>query len=149
MTYLELINLNNVFLLQSKKLRRKIVEAKKKKVNGGQKGVSENSIALTSIVGKGTGTQEDLDLANIKKKLEDYEQMLQYYTWLRMKNKMDSEAEFEKQWEVSKEYFTREFEKNLAHHRVNERILRYKLEAYQKNFPIFNFGNPTNIEVLG
>jgi hypothetical protein len=38
--------------------------------------------------------------------------MLQYYTLMRMKNKM------------------KELEKNLAQHRANERIIRYKLEAY-------------------
>ncbi len=58
----------------------------------------------------------------------------------------DSEAEFEEWWEVVKEYFTKELEKNLAQHRSNERILRYKLEVYQKNFPNFICGNPTNTE---
>jgi hypothetical protein len=28
-------------------------------------------------------------------------------------------------------------------------ILRYKLEAYQKKFPNFIYGNPTSTEVLG
>ncbi len=57
--------------------------------------------------------------------------MLQYYTLVRMKNKMkDSKLESEEWWEVAKEYFTKEMEKNLAQHRVNEKILRYKLEAY-------------------
>jgi hypothetical protein len=32
---------------------------------------------------------------------------------------------------VSKEYFTKELKKNMAQHRVDERILRYNLEAYQ------------------
>jgi hypothetical protein len=34
------------------------------------------------------------------------------------------EAKFEEWWEVAKEYFTKELEKNLAHHRVNEIFLR-------------------------
>ncbi len=51
----------------------------------------------------------------VKKRLEDYEQMLQYYFWMKMKNKMkDSEVEFEEWWVVAKEYFTKESEKNLA-----------------------------------
>jgi len=50
---------------------------------------------------------------------------------------MDSEAEFEEWCEVAKEYFTKELEENLAQHRTNERIMQYKLEAYQKNFPNF------------
>ncbi len=41
----------------------------------------------------------------------------------------DFEGEFE-EWEVAKEYFTKDLENNLAQHRVDERILRYKLEAY-------------------
>ncbi len=47
----------------------------------------------------------------------------------------DFEAKSIEWWEVAEEYFTRELEKNLAQHRTDERILRYKLEAYQKNFP--------------
>ncbi len=44
-----------------------------------------------------------------------YEHMLQYYTLMRMKNKMkDSKAKSEEWWEVPKEYFTKELEKNLV-----------------------------------
>jgi hypothetical protein len=50
---------------------------------------------------------------------------------MRMKNKMkDSKAESKEWWEVGEEYFTKELEKNLAQHRADDRILRYKLEAY-------------------
>jgi len=67
-----------------------------------------------------------------------------------MKNEMnDYEAKFEEWWEVGKEYFTKELEKNMDQHRADERILRYKLEAYQKNFLDFICGNPTNTKVLG
>ncbi len=56
--------------------------------------------------------------------------MLQYYTLMRTKNKMkDSETKYVEWWEVAKEYFIKELEKNLVQHRVDERILRYKLEA--------------------
>jgi hypothetical protein len=69
---------------------------------------------------------------------------------MRTKNKMkDFEAKSKEWWEVEEEYFTKELEKNLAWHRANERILRYKLEAYQKKIPNFICGNPTSIEVLG
>jgi len=57
LTDLELINLKNVSLLQSKELKIKIVEVQKRVVNGGQ-GVSENSTAPLSTVGKGIGTEE-------------------------------------------------------------------------------------------
>jgi hypothetical protein len=40
-------------------------------------------------------------------------------------------------------------EKNLAQHKTNEKILWYKLEAYQKNFQNFICGNPTSIKLLG
>jgi hypothetical protein len=40
-------------------------------------------------------------------------------------------------------------EKNLAKHNPNERIMRNKLETYQKNFLDFICGNPTRIKVLG
>jgi hypothetical protein len=94
--------------------------------------------------------RKSLDLVGVKKRLENYEHMLEYYTLMRMKNKMkDFEAEFEEWWEVVEEYFTKELEKNLVQHGADERILRYKLETYQKNFPNFSYGNPTSIEVLG
>jgi hypothetical protein len=89
--------------------------------------------------------EEEFDLVGVKKRLEDYEKMLQYYTLMRMKNKMkDSKVEFEEWWEVAKEYFTKELEKNLAHRKVDERI--YKLKIYQKNFLDFVYGNPTSKE---
>ncbi len=57
--------------------------------------------------------------------------MLQYYTLMRTKNKMKHfEAKCEEWWEVVEEYFIKELEKSLAQHRANERIMKYKLEAY-------------------
>ncbi len=55
--------------------------------------------------------KKSLDLVAIKKRLEDYEQMLKYYTLMKMKNKMDFEVESKEQWEVVEEYFTKELEK--------------------------------------
>ncbi len=67
---------------------------------------------------------------------------------MKMKNKMkDSKVEFEEWWEVVKEYFTKELEKKLVQHRIDEKIMKYKLEAYQKNFPNFICGNPTSTKV--
>ncbi len=49
--------------------------------------------------------RKSLDPTSIKKRLQDYEQMLHYYTLMRMKNKMkDSKAEPEEWWEVAEEY---------------------------------------------
>ncbi len=33
--------------------------------------------------------------------------------------------------------------------KIDEKILKYKLEAYQKNFLDFIYGSPTSTEVLG
>ncbi len=49
--------------------------------------------------------------------------MLQYCTLMKTKNKMkDSEAKSKEWWEVAKDYFTKELEKNLAQHRVDEEL---------------------------
>jgi hypothetical protein len=50
----------------------------------------------------------------------------------------DFEVEYKEWWEVAKEYFSKELENNLAQHRADERILKYKLEVYQKNFQILS-----------
>jgi hypothetical protein len=67
----------------------------------------------------------------VKKRLEDYDQLLQYYIPMIIKSKMkDFDVEFEEWWEVTEEYFSKELENNLAQHRVNERTYKYKLEVY-------------------
>jgi capsid portal protein len=63
-----------------------------------------------------------------------------------MKN---SKAKSKEWWEVAKEPFTKELEKNLLWHRANETILKDKLEAYQKNFLDFIYDSPTSTKVLG
>jgi hypothetical protein len=65
-----------------------------------------------------------------------------------MNNKMKiSKVEFEEWREVVEEYFTKKLVKNLAQHKVYERIIRYKLEACQMNFPDLICVNPINREV--
>ncbi len=72
-----------------------------------------------------------MNLVIVKNRLENYVQMLEYYALMRTKNKMkDFDAKSKEWWEVTKKYFTKELEKSLAQHRVNERNLRYKLEIY-------------------
>jgi hypothetical protein len=62
-----------------------------------------------------------MDPIGVKKRLKDYEQMLQFYTLMGTNNKMkDFEAKLEEWSEVVEEYFTNKLEKNLAHHRINE-----------------------------
>jgi len=69
---------------------------------------------------------------------------------MRMKNKMKNfEVKFEEWWEVAKEYFTKELANNIVQHRASEKILRYKLEVYQKNFPDFICGSLISTKVSG
>ncbi len=50
--------------------------------------------------------KKSLDLISVKKKLKDYEQMLQYYTLMRTKNKMkDYKIEFEELWELQRNFY--------------------------------------------
>ncbi len=66
----------------------------------------------------------------MNKILEDYEHML-HYTMMITNNKMkDSNAKSNERWEVAREYFVKELEKNLAQHKVDERMYMYKLEVY-------------------
>ncbi len=68
---------------------------------------------------------------------------------MRTTNKMkDFETQFKEWWEVAEEYFAKELEKNLAQHKIDERILKYKLKVYQKNFLDFICGNPTSTQAL-
>jgi hypothetical protein len=56
-----------------------------------------------------------LDLVDVKKRLEGYEQMLQYYILTKINNKMkDSNSKSKERWEVAEEYFAKELENNLA-----------------------------------
>ncbi len=59
--------------------------------------------------------KKSLNPIGVKKWLEDYEQMLQYYILMKTKNKMKgSNVNFEEWWEVVEEYFIKNLEKNLA-----------------------------------
>jgi hypothetical protein len=56
---------------------------------------------------------------------------------MRTKNKMkDSEVESKEWWEAVEEYFTKELEKNLVQHKVNERILSISWKFIKKKFQI-------------
>ncbi len=50
--------------------------------------------------------KKNLDPTGVKKRLEVYEQMLQYYTLMRTNNKMkDFEAKSKEWWEVAEEFY--------------------------------------------
>jgi hypothetical protein len=46
--------------------------------------------------------------------------------------------------EVAEEYSFKELENNLAQHKVDEKMYRYKLEVYHKTFLDFMCGSPIN-----
>ncbi len=71
-------------------------------------------MAIASMLEIDQEQRKSLDSTGVKKRLKDYEQMLQYYILMRTKNVMkDSKVEFEDQWEVAEEYFANELEKNM------------------------------------
>jgi hypothetical protein len=138
LTNLELIHLQDVSLLQFKKLRGKTTEGEREKLMEDKKEYQRTLQDPQAQLERAQEQRKSLDPIGIKKRLEDYEHMLQYSTLMKMKNTMkDFKAESEEWREVVEEYFTKQLEKNLAQHKVDERILKYKLEAYQKN--IFKF----------
>ncbi len=93
LTYLELMNMRNVSLLQSKKLGINITKAKKEKLLEERKECQKNLQHLQAQLDMEQEQRKSLDLVGVKKKLEDYEQILQFYTLMKMKNKMkDFEA---------------------------------------------------------
>ncbi len=57
----------------------------KGKVNGGHEGVLEEFVTLEKTIGNGTWIKEEFGSKWCKKKLEDYEQMLQYYILLHIR----------------------------------------------------------------
>ncbi len=132
---LELKILKIVFLLQFEKLRRKTTKVKREKLMEDKKEHQRNLQHSQAQLEMAQEQMKSLDPAGVKKRLKDYEHMLQYYILMKTKNKMkDYEVESEEWWEVVKEYFTKELEKNLVQHRGDEIIMKYKLEAYQKNY---------------
>ncbi len=59
LTNLELMNMKNVSLLQSKELKRKTIKVEKKKLLEEKKEYQKESIALASIIGDGTKIKEE------------------------------------------------------------------------------------------
>ncbi len=86
LTYLELVNMKNAYLLQSEELKRKIVEAKREKLME-EKEYKKKSTTIASIVGDCIRTRKNMDPTSVKKTLEDYEQMLKYYTLMKTKTR--------------------------------------------------------------
>ncbi len=90
----ELVNLKKVSLLQFEELKRKTIEVEKDKLLK-EKEYQMNLQYLQAKLEMAQEQKNSLNLAGVKKRLEDYEQM-QYYTLMKMKNKIkDFDAEFE------------------------------------------------------
>ncbi len=85
---LELINLKNVSLLNFKELRRRIAKAKIQKLVEANKEHQRNLQQLQAQLEITNEKRKSLDPIGVKKRLQDYEQMLQYYILMRTKNKM-------------------------------------------------------------
>ncbi len=117
-------------LLWSKKIIRNTTKVEKENLME-DKEYKKNLQHLQAKLEMAQEHRKSLDPIGVKKRLDDYEHMLQYYTLMKTKNKMkDFEVEFEEWWEVVEEYFTKEMKKNLVQHRADEKIMKYKLEAY-------------------
>jgi GTPase SAR1 family protein len=69
LTYLELVNLKNVSLLQYEELKRKITKVEKKNLLEEIKGVLEEFVAPTIIVGDGTRTKEEFECSWCQEKI--------------------------------------------------------------------------------
>ncbi len=85
--------MKNVSLLQSKDLRRKIVEVEREQFMEDNKEYQKTLQHLQAQLERAQEQGKSLDPISIKKRLEDYEQMLQYYTLMKTTDKMkDSKA---------------------------------------------------------
>jgi phosphopantetheine adenylyltransferase len=97
-----------------KSSKKKTTEAKKEKLLE-EKEYQMNLQHLQAQLEMAQEQRKSLNPTNVKEILKDYEQKLQCYTLVKMKNKMnDFEVEFEEWWDIAKEYFTKELENNLA-----------------------------------
>ncbi len=114
MTDLQLISLKNVSLLEFEEFKRKTTKVEREQFME-DKEYHKTLQHLQAQLERAHQQKKNLDLADIKKRLKDYEQMLEYCALMRMKNKMkDSKAKSKECWEVVDKYFTKELENNLA-----------------------------------
>ncbi len=88
LTHLKLVNLKNASMLNFEKHRRKITQVEKEKLVEGNKEYQMNLKQLHAQLETTHEQRKSLDPISVKKRLEDYEQMLQYYTMMRTNNKM-------------------------------------------------------------
>ncbi len=80
---------------------------------------------------------KSLDLVCVKKRLEDYEHMLQYYTLMWINNNMkDFDAKSKEWWEVAEEYFAKELEKIWTNTELMRECTSTSLRYIKKKFQI-------------
>jgi hypothetical protein len=114
LTNLELINLKSISLLKSEEIRGKKKEVKIEKMWKQIRSIKAiyNSCRDNWRIQM---KKKSLDLICVKKRLKDYDEMLQHNTVMRTKSKMkDFDVEFEEWWEVAEEYFSKELEKKYS-----------------------------------
>ncbi len=76
LTNLELVNLNNASMLEFEELRKKTTQAKRKKLMEEKKGYQRNLQHLQAQMEIAQQQKKSLGPTGVKKRLEDYEQML-------------------------------------------------------------------------
>jgi hypothetical protein len=78
---------------------------------------------------------KDLNHAHVTNKLEEYDDLVQYYSIIHTKQQMeDSNTKFNEWWEVAKVQFKEEMYKNLATHKKDEDMYRRHLSTLKRFF---------------
>ncbi len=101
LTNLKLINLKSASMFNFEEIKKITTEAKIEKLVEKNKEHQRNLQQLQAQIESANERKKSLDLVCVKKRLEDYDHMLQYYTLMNTKSKMkDSNAESQEWWEV-------------------------------------------------
>ncbi len=81
----------------------------------------------------------------VNNKLEDYDNLVEYYFILHTKQQMEaSNVELYEWWELVEMQFKEEIYKNLIAHKKDEDRYRRHLFAFKKAFPNFMYINPNS-----
>ncbi len=89
---------------------------------------------------------KDLDPTYVKNRLEEYDDLVKYYSILCTKQQMnDANVEFDEWWELVEFQFHEEMHKKLATHKRDEVAYRRLLSTFKKTFPNFIYHNLNHI----
>lgn len=79
--------------------------------------------------------------------LEEYDDLVQYYTIQRTKHQMeDSSVELNEWWELAEVQFKEKMIKNLIAHKKDKDIYKQRLFAFTKAFPNFLYHSFDSLE---